>query len=92
VTDGLSLPPVQARMWAVLRDGQPHTPEELHACLYDERGAASNIRAHLTAIRRELRARGETVKCVIHRRRACYQWVGVRPRENGAEGLTPPRQ
>lgn len=57
--------PTEKRMLAVLADGLPHTRQELHACLVDDMGALSNIRPHLTAIRRTLRAAGEDVVCEL---------------------------
>lgn len=60
----LDLTPTQRRMLKVLADGLPHSREELHACLDDELGPVSNIKAHLTYLRRKLRPRGEDIFCV----------------------------
>lgn len=68
-------PTVQQRMLAVLADGKPHRAEELHACLMDEMGASRNIRAHLTAIRKQLRPKGEDIVCVFVDRKYQYRWV-----------------
>jgi hypothetical protein len=51
----------QRKMLEVLSDGLPHSREELHACLPDELGPLSNIRAHLVVIRKVLLRRGEHV-------------------------------
>ena len=56
---------LEARMLAVLADGLTHTREELHACLYDTEGPLSNIKAHLTSIRKKLRPSGEDIICQI---------------------------
>ena len=58
-----SFTPTQAKMLAVLADGQPHTRAELHACLVDELGPGSNIRPHLSAIRKKLRPIGQDIIC-----------------------------
>lgn len=55
--------PTQRAILQVLSDGLPHRREELHACLPDELGPQRNIRAHITAIRKILRPRGEDVVC-----------------------------
>lgn len=60
-----SLSPIQRKMLEVLSDGMPHTREELHACLWDEQGALSNIKAHITAIRAKLRPIGEDILCEV---------------------------
>ncbi len=49
------LTPVEQRMMDVLADGLPHTPQELHACLWDELSPLRNIRAHVTRLRTKLR-------------------------------------
>jgi len=67
--------PVQRRMLEVLADGRPHTPLELHACLVDELGPVSNIKFHLTTIRKKLRPRGEDIICEIHNRKMHYRHV-----------------
>lgn len=53
----------QQKMLSVLVDGCLHTQEELHACLYDDMGALSNIRAHLSNLRKKLRPTGRDVAC-----------------------------
>ncbi len=57
------LTPTQQRMYAVLEDGYPHTPKELHACLDDELGPLTNIQPHLTLLRRKLAPLGQDVIC-----------------------------
>lgn len=51
----------EQRMLAVLSDGQRHRREELHACLWDNQGALSNIKMHLSNLRRKLRPKGQDI-------------------------------
>lgn len=68
--------PVQAKMLQVLSDGKPHTKEELHACLHDDLGNMSNIRAHLTAINKQLRQSEQEIVCIsIGSLAVRYRWV-----------------
>jgi len=67
--------PTQGTMLRVLSDGFPHTREELHRCLPDELGPLSNIRAHLTSIRKRIRPLGQDVICELVNRRICYRHV-----------------
>jgi len=55
----------------VLGDGVPHLKAELHACLPDELGDISNIRRHISAIRKKLPAPLE-IACVVRDRRHKY--------------------
>jgi DNA-binding CsgD family transcriptional regulator len=66
--------PTQRKILAVLSDGLGHRPSELHQCLVDELGSPSNIRAHLAAIRKKLRATGQDIIC---ERQICYRQVTV---------------
>lgn len=68
--------PTQVRMLQVLRDGRQHRKEELHACLNDDMGPLTNIRAHITAINEKLRKYEQTILCVqINGNSVRYQWV-----------------
>lgn len=67
--------PIQQRMLEVLSDGLPHTPLELHACLDDELGPVRNIRAHLTAIRKKLLTKGQTIVGYYHLGKVHYRHV-----------------
>lgn len=75
MTEGNGFTPVQRKMMDILRDGLPHTREELHGCLYDEMGPVSNIRHHLTGIRKILRPRGEDVITELVNRNTYHRWV-----------------
>lgn len=55
--------PTQRKILQVLSDGLPHPVSELQECLWDDQGIAHNVQAHLTAIRRVLRPRGEDIIC-----------------------------
>ena len=59
----------------VLADGLPHARQEIHACLPDELGAMSNIRAHLSNIRKGLRPMGQDIICEWAKRQYCYRQV-----------------
>lgn len=48
------LTPTQQRIWDVLKDGQPHTKDELVACINDELSPRNTIHVHLTYLRRKL--------------------------------------
>jgi hypothetical protein len=50
--------PTQQRILNMLRDLKPHSDEELKVCLDDELGPASNIRPHLTHLRKIIRFAG----------------------------------
>jgi hypothetical protein len=45
----LGIKGVRRKMLEVLLDGLPHDKSQIVACLWDEKGAESNIYAHLTA-------------------------------------------
>jgi hypothetical protein len=65
----------QERILALLSDGLPHTRSEIHGCLPDDMGAITNIKAHLTAIRKKLPP-GEMILFTIDRlNRRVYQHV-----------------
>jgi hypothetical protein len=67
--------PTQRRMLSLLADGRPHTRRELHALLWDEQGALSNIQPHLSRLRHTLRPKGQEIICEIVNRRICYRQV-----------------
>lgn len=66
---------VQQRMLDVLSDGLSHTPKELQACLHDELGSITNIRAHLTHLRKKLRPMGSDVLCEMLNGETMYRQV-----------------
>ena len=68
-----AFPPIQARMLKLLSDGLLHTAEELHGCLHDELGPVTNVYAHLTAIRKSLRPKGQDVILIRSNGQAFYQ-------------------
>lgn len=69
-------------MLDLLADGISHSREELRALLPDELGAISNIRTHLTAIRKQLRPQGRDIICEIRAGQTYYRHVRVLPSAN----------
>lgn len=63
LTNGLT--PTQKRMLDLLMDGMPHRPRELRRCLYDNGAdvALSNVKSHISNIRKYLRRKGLDVVC-----------------------------
>jgi DNA-binding CsgD family transcriptional regulator len=67
--------PVERRMLQVLSDGLPHTPQELHSCLWDDQGEVANIRRHIYEMRQKLRPKGHDIVCEVNRRQTFYRHV-----------------
>lgn len=65
--------PTQARIMALLSDGELHRREEIRRLLPDDLGAVSNIKAHISALRRRLRP-GEYIDCVLTSRGIFYRY------------------
>ena len=59
----LTFTPTQQKIVDLLSDGLPHTRKEVHACLWDELSPLSNIKAHITAIRKKIRPLGQDIIC-----------------------------
>ena len=74
--------PVQSRMLAILSDGEAHSRKELHRCLEDDLGPLSNIKAHLTSIRKQLRPRGEDIICEIRGHEVYYRHIRLTETED----------
>lgn len=55
--------PTQQRMLALLSDGNAHTVHELRDCLFDEMGELSNVRAHVSGLRRRVEPLGLVIVC-----------------------------
>lgn len=66
---------IEQKIIDILSDGQRHTREELHSCLYDDQGSFNNIQAHISNIRKKIRLRGEDINCVIYSGGIYYQHV-----------------
>ncbi len=62
-------------MLEVLSDGRPHPKSDLHACLPDQEGDASNIKVHLSHMRVKLRPMGKDILCVFLNRKKMYRLV-----------------
>jgi hypothetical protein len=69
------LTPTQRKLLRLLADGQPHTARELHACLPDDLGLVTNVRPHLSRIRKRLRVKGETIRCEMVDGTVAYRHV-----------------
>lgn len=67
--------PVEARMLAVLADGEAHRDVELHACLNDTMSPVRNIRAHISVLRRKLKQSHQTVVCERRHGSTLYRHV-----------------
>ena len=50
----MALTETELRMFNVLKDGKPHTAEELHMCLNDELQPMSRVAVYVTYLRRKL--------------------------------------
>lgn len=75
VIGDIEFSPVERRMMQVLSDGKPHLDKELHGCLNDDMGATSNVRPHITSIRKKLRPRGQSISCHSFEGKTYYQVV-----------------
>lgn len=69
--------PTEQRMLKILSDGFPHHKSELQVCLPDNLGDITNIRAHLSFLRKKLRPKGEDILCELCRGEAYYRWVRI---------------
>lgn len=65
----------QLKILLILSDGKPHTRQEIHAALPDELGALTNIKRHISDIRKVLRKQGQDIICTWHQRTFCYVQV-----------------
>lgn len=67
--------PTQQKMMDLFSDGESHTRQELHGCLYDNHPDASlsNIIAHIRGIRVKIRPAGEDIVCEMVNRKPCYR-------------------
>lgn len=50
-----TLTPTQRRMWNVLKDGEPHSRDELSRCLNDDMALVAVTRQHISILRRKLK-------------------------------------
>ena len=72
---GIEFKPIEAKMAAILEDGQPHLADELHTCLYDELSPRGNISPHLSGIRKKIAVYDLAVVIVYIKRKVHYQLV-----------------
>lgn len=73
----IELTPTQQRIMNLLSDGLSHTRNEIHMCLSDNLSARSALKFHITAIRKYLEPRGETVLCVVSNGPIAYRYVRI---------------
>lgn len=73
----MTLRDVEKKILALLSDGQPHTKEEIHTCLWDECGSVNNVYQHISVLRKKLRPIGQDIVCTTrgNRYRNQYQHV-----------------
>lgn len=64
-----TLPPQEARIFMLLADGEKHSQQEVHSCLWDEQGPLKNIFAPLSTLRKKLRPLGEDILTEFFQRR-----------------------
>lgn len=71
------LSPTEARIFALLEDGYPHTRREIfERCLDDDLAApASAVARHICSIRKKLRGSGEDISLSIVTRVVSYRRV-----------------
>lgn len=69
--------PTQSRIMAVLSDGRAHSAQELQSCLYDDLGVITNVKFHITMIRKILRPLGQDIVFLRREDRAWYAHVRI---------------
>ncbi len=69
------LSPTQSRMLTVLADGQLHRKKELHDCLDDGLSAMNAIHAHITAMRKVLRPKGQDIIVQVYSGERLYRLI-----------------
>ena len=67
--------PTERRMLELLRDGLPHSREDLHSCLDDDLSQLTAIQYHLSRIRGKLSLIGEDIICEYYKRSFYYRHV-----------------
>ena len=75
MTEGNGWTPTQRRLMDVLGDGEPHTREQLVACLEDSQSEWRNVNPHLVAIRKRLRLERQDVICQVLKRQFLYRLI-----------------
>jgi hypothetical protein len=71
----LRFTPTEERLLAVLGDGEPHSRDELVACLADELSGWKHVKWHLTSLRKHLRPQRKEVICQVVNRAFKYRLV-----------------
>ena len=70
--------PTHKRMLALLRDGQPHSREEMHACLWDELSKMSAVKHQVCMLRALLKPRRDII-VQYYKRSLYYRLIRVYP-------------
>jgi len=73
--NGVHWTPVETKMLQLLSDGKPHTREELHGCLWDDKSYLRTIQFHLSKIRQRLRPQGQDIICELFKRQIHYRHI-----------------
>lgn len=67
--------PTHLRLMAILKDGLPHSREELRVALWDELSDIGTLTFHISTLRDHLRPKDEDVICVPRSYAVYYQHV-----------------
>ena len=62
--------PIEEKMLRLLMDGAPHTRRELFTCLYEQDAPLSNIRMHISSLRKRVREYGMEIVCELRSQRS----------------------
>lgn len=74
---GYDLLPTQRRLMLILRDGQPHTSDELLKCLRDDLATKPLLRTHISLLRNKLLPHGKGVLIQVKTHRLHYRLVNL---------------
>lgn len=77
---------VQSKILQVLADGQRHTPQELHACLFDELSQMCAVSQQVSRLRKILLGHGETIVCELTGYKRFYRHVKLLNHSNPPSG------
>ena len=75
-TEGFT--PTQLRLWAILRDEEPHYGSELLETLGDSQAEMINVQVHITYFRKKLRRQQRTIIALRNGRQEQTQYQLVR--------------
>jgi hypothetical protein len=75
--NGKRMTPTEERLMAVLGDGEPHSREELVACLNDELSSWDSVKSTISVLRKKLHPGRQTIVCQVLNRKFKYRLVGL---------------